>query len=84
MSKMAQWRLEVRGWMFHIKIGSATWCDWTGCQAGRDIEKKIGGDAAHIACGYATRKDAEAAVELLRPHFKAGVVTVAEGQCPHA
>lgn len=64
----------------HITIGADTWCAWTGCQAGQDINAKAGGHTCSHASAYAAQRAAKA----LRPHFNRGVVKVVAGDCPNA
>lgn len=64
----------------HIKIGDDTWCNWGGCQAGRDIDAKVG---KHVTCGHKSMAAAKRDASLLRPHFKRGRVKVVEGDCPN-
>lgn len=62
----------------HIMIGDTTWCDWTGCKAGLDIQAKTG----RITCGHDSAAAAKRAAQALRPHFKRGRVKVIAGPCP--
>lgn len=64
----------------HIMIGDTPWCDWSGCQAGRDIMTKIG---QHITCGQPSGAAARRAAQALRPHFRKGAVKVVAGHCTH-
>lgn len=64
----------------HIMIGDQSWCQWGGCQAGRDIDQKVG---QHVTCGHKTKAAALRDAALLRPHFRRGRVTVVTGDCPH-
>lgn len=63
----------------HIMIGDQTWCDWTGCQAGADINRKVG----IVTCSHGSTAGALRAAKLLRPHFRKGVVKVVAGRCSH-
>jgi len=63
----------------HIQIGDTPWCDWTGCQAGRDILAKVG----PTSCGQPSGAAAKLAAQALRPHFKRGRVKVVAGPCVH-
>lgn len=62
----------------HIMIGNDTWCDWSSCQAGADINQKAG----DVKCGHTTAAAAQSAAKALRPHFKHGRVKVVQGPCP--
>lgn len=64
----------------HITVGDDTWCQWGGCQAGRDIDAKVG---SHVTCGHGSKTAALRAAALLRPHFRKGAVKVVKGDCPH-
>lgn len=62
----------------HITVGDQTWCDWTGCLAGMEINAKAG----HVTCGHSSGASAKRGAQALRPHFKAGTVKVVAGPCP--
>lgn len=62
----------------HIMIGDQTWCDWTGCKAGLDIQAKAG----HVTCGHSSAASAQRGAKALRPHFRHGAVKVVAGACP--
>lgn len=66
----------------HIVIGKAadTWCEWTGSQAGREINEKAG----RVTCDHSSLAAALRGAKALRPHFRRGAVRVVSGRCPHA
>lgn len=63
----------------HILVGDTTWCDWTGCKAGQDINHKAG----DVTCGHSSGAAAQRAAKALRPHFRRGAVKVVAGDCPN-
>jgi hypothetical protein len=63
----------------HIKIGSESWCQWTGCAAGREIASK----ANVPTCSQPSLRAGREAAKRLAPHFKPGVVHVVRGACEH-
>jgi hypothetical protein len=64
----------------HITVGGDTWCQWTGCQAGLDINRKVG----DVTCQHRSKASAMRGAQALRPHFKRGAVKVVTGICEHA
>lgn len=70
----------------HIMIGADSWCNWSGCEAGRKIQDRASaesGIARHdLMCGHLSRKGAERVAKALRPHFKRGRVRIVQGACP--
>lgn len=64
----------------HLTVGGQTWCNWTGCKAGQDVNAEAGGVTCHHPSGAAARK----AAAKLRPYFKPGAVRVVATPCPEA
>lgn len=67
---------------YHILIGESTWCEYTGCQAGLEINSKVNGGKG-VACSHPSRAEARRAAQMLRPHFRHGAVKLVPGHCKH-
>jgi len=69
----------------HITIGGQPFCEWTGCQAGRDAQLAAAtrDPGAVTVCGHASHASANRLARALRPQFKTGSVKVVSGVCPH-
>lgn len=70
----------------HITINGRPFCDWTGCQAGRDKQvaaaKALDVSPVEVSCGHRSMNHARKIAAALRPLFRRGAVAVIAGECP--
>lgn len=71
----------------HIIVGGEPFCNWTGTQAGREIQEKVARansnlEPSDVCCGHRSIRGANRIAQALRPHFRAGAVVVVQGECP--